>query len=411
MSGVARRGGLLVAAVSLLVLMIFFVACLDERVWEIFGIHHLTPYFSDLVAVLAAGDARQAGLDIYARINPLDPFGRPHVYGPWWTLTSAVGLTRSDAWWLGLLLILAFVGTAALVLRPRTMRGAVIASLLLCAPPVLLGLERGNNDLIIFLLIAIAGWMVNRTRGGAAAAAITLAAALKIYPIAALPALAAGRITRKAMWVSLVGTAVLCAAIAAIWWHDYRAALALAPRPTTIFAYGLDVSLRTWAGLPERHLAVAFGAIIAMAAGGFALIRGGEELWRAVPLSGTAAAFFVSGTAMWCFCYLATINYPYRLVLLFFPARLWLQEDSGAITRSARWQLAGWLAVLWITVPKRLLAMNSIEQPDGSVPTWLAVTVGFEQALVVVLTLALMVGLGGWLARRCARQPDSVTES
>jgi hypothetical protein len=96
---------------------------------------------------------------------------------------------------------------------------------------------------------------------------------------------------------------------------------------------------------------------------------------------------------------------------LFFPARFWLQETSGAVGRTARWQLVGWLAVLWITVPKRLLAMNSIEQPDGSVPTWLAVTVGFEQALVVVLTLALAIGLGGWLARRFARQPDSITES
>jgi hypothetical protein len=86
------------------------------------------PYFLDLVAVLAAGQAHAAGLDVYVPPNPFDPFGRPHCYGPWWLVTGVLGLTVAEARWLGLLLALAFIASAAAVLAPRRVSAAALAA-------------------------------------------------------------------------------------------------------------------------------------------------------------------------------------------------------------------------------------------------------------------------------------------
>src|SRR5690606_10193032 len=141
---------------------------------------------------------QQAGGDPYEH-NPLDPYNRPHVYGPWWLVTGELGLVRSDAWWLGSMLVLATAVVGAKLLAPRNWRELMGAGAVLVSPPVILAMERGNNDLVVVLLLSGAAWMVTRRSwigavGGGAL--VVTAAALKLYPLAALPALAARATTR-----------------------------------------------------------------------------------------------------------------------------------------------------------------------------------------------------------------------
>ncbi len=409
--------------------------------WAWVGVEHFAdkPYFLDLVAVLAAGQAQAAGLDPYLPPNPFDSFGRPHVYGPWWLAGGPLGLTVADARWLGPLLALVFVATAAAVLAPRRPAAALVALALLASPPVLLGLERGNNDLIIFLLLAAAGALLARREmlgGPMGAALLWLAAGLKIYPVAALPMLAARVGPRGRALARVAAAGAGCAAVFFLWRADFARAARHQPEPDTIFAYGLGV-VRGMAEWPERVPAVAraaavaaqwvaFGAVLAGAVWFFG--RRARALWALVPATGATAAWFVAGGAAWCACWLANTNYPYRAVLLLLPARLWLERalaaDSGHAAHSAssgqaengagneekgnaatgelrdaartvsRRLLLAAAAAFWLTPAKAALL--------GGPYAALAAVVGAEQALVLALTAALAVSLAGWGWRRWA---------
>lgn len=394
--------------VGTVVLVLSLAAFAHESLWSSLGVLHIRPYFADTAAILAAGQAREAGLDIYAAPNPYDPLGRPHVYGPGWLVTGTLGLTVKDAAWLGAILVFAFIAAAVVVLSPRRGAEALVAALLLCSPPVLLGINRANNDLVVFLLLASAAWLLTRPRWAGAAgggALLAGAAMLKLYPIVAVPAVLA-RGGRRMRLVALgVGVVASFVIVLWLWRDDFSKALAIAPRPETVFAYGLRVPLITWRALPghpELLAGWAFGAAVVV----LPLARYWRVLWNAVPEDGFDAACFVAGASCWCFCFVANTNYPYRAVLVLLTARLWLRQDWRTDAgRAGLRQLVLWLGALWLADPKNILVevITSTTQPRSLVLSPgivfnLVCTV--EQAMLTMLTAALAVGLGGALFRR-----------
>ncbi len=369
-------------------LLVWFALMGHEGTWAWLGIEHYDFYFLDTIAVLSAGQAWHAGLDIYdqAKGNPFDPFGRPHVYGPWWLLTGPLGLTIADARWLGPLVGLAFIVSAVAVLAPRRPGPAAIALLLLASPPVLLALERGNNDLVVFVLLVLAGELLTRPRQPAANGA-----ALAARPAQRRAALA---------WMGAVGGG--CLLVFLLWHTDYTRALAIAPRPRSIFAYGVKVLawMWDWPGPTAMiWLAVVFGVVAAGA--GVWLLRRAAALWAAVPPTGAVTAWFVAAASAWCFCYLVNSNYLYRATLLLLPARLWLDQTDGTDRRAAgtaRALLAACVVMVWLLPVKSWCASRLGLRPWADLG--LAVILGVEQALVAAVTAALLISLTGWGWRR-----------
>jgi hypothetical protein len=387
-----------VVAGALLVLLALMT---HEEVWDWLGIQHFAPYyFIDLTAVLAAGQAWQAGRDVYLP-NPYDVFGRPHVYGPWWLAGGPLGLTTNDARWLGPLLVLAFFLTAAAVLAPRRPGTALVALLLLASPPVLYGVERGNNDLVVFLLFAAAGALLAGRVALAGAGLFGLAAALKIYPLAALPALAARTGSRRSVLTWIGVTTVGCLLVFILWRADFTRAMAIAPRPETIFAYGWRMLPLVWTTMPHLRgpLLCASLPVLALAAWWVAWQR--RTLLAAVPRTGAVAAWFVAGALAWLFCWAVNTNYSYRAVLLLLPAALWLrQSDDAARGAVARVQLAACVLVFWLWPIKSWWADSLLRGGPAGSDRWLLVTFGLEQAMVIGLNAALALGVAGWLWRR-----------
>ena len=384
------------------VLLAFAALLLDERLWSALGVLPLQPHFSDWLAILAAADAQQAGADVYATPNPFDPFGRPHVYGPWWLWLGNLGFTVADHRWMGALLAGVFIATAATVLAPRTWRQAALAVALLLSPPVLLGLERANNDLVVFLLLAATAWLVARfPRQGvwAATGMVWLAAALKIYPAAALAALPAASRQRGPALLALAGGVAACALVA--WWYqaDYARVLALAPREISVFTYGFKVLAHLVQNIHAINWPLVLGLGAGLALGGIALVPRWRALWTAVPLHGGTAFAFVAGASCWVFCYFVNSNFSYRAVLLLLPARLWLHQlsDPGHAPVARRW-LALTLLLLWTACATAHLG-EWVEHGRAALqPLWLVV-IGFEQALTLMVTVALLLALIGWALR------------
>jgi hypothetical protein len=284
----------------------------------------------------------------------------------------------------------------------------VLAITLLASPPVILAMERGNNDLVIFLLLAASVWLVTRgARAGivGGGALMVIAAALKLYPLVALPALAARKVSRRCAWWVVGGTAAVCAWVLLDSLDVYQRVAEMAPNPLTIFAYGFGLSLYMLREFSSQgqYLLIGGGPLIGVAA--WICWRWRRDWWSLLPLSGFTTACYVAGGLAWAFCYFGTSNFAYRMVLLLLPARLWLAgENSNAGGRVIRrFQLAVTTALCWTPCVKdHLLVLDADGQFYGGT-YWLWLALGLEYALALVISGTLGFAILGWGWRRMTK--------
>ncbi|MDB6128634.1 MAG: hypothetical protein JWM35_2530, partial [Verrucomicrobia bacterium] len=187
-SGNNDRGSKALWLILALVVAGFFAAFgFWPRLFYFIGVNHYGAWFLDTFALLASNDAVTRGLDPYAP-NPLDYFHRPHVYSHLWLHLRDLGLTRADVTWLGLSIVAAFLLAALARLRPRTWKQLLWYAAIFCSAPVLLAIERANNDLVIFVLLAPVVACVRSRRQAmwlVGLLLVTVAALLKYYPAVA----------------------------------------------------------------------------------------------------------------------------------------------------------------------------------------------------------------------------------
>lgn len=330
---------------------IFSICLLLPQTWSWLGVVRMHPYFSDWIAILAASDAQAAGLDPYAVPSPFDPYARPHVYGPWWLHLHQLGLSMDGSAWMGLLIDIGAISAATWLLAARTSGQAFLATALIASPPLLMAYERANNDLIIFLLFVVAG-LAKRGRiyHIVQAAVLGLAVMLKLYPLAALPLLAFRRSRREAITVMAVASIFILSLLYA-WRRDISQAIALMPRPDTIYGFGLSVIPRYLTSLPSTTFKLTAGAGVLIGATIVAFnTRRDNTHYLAMVRTGTDGWFVVGGLC-WTGCYLMNTNYPYRAVLLLLVAASWFrlwQTESPLVAWYYRNLLVAIAVMLWM---------------------------------------------------------------
>jgi hypothetical protein len=371
---------------------VFWVCCVHPKLWDIFGLPTIRPIFSDTAAVLAASDARAAGLNPYANPSPFDTLGRPHVYGPWWLELHRLGLTRGDRPWIGL-----WLGVSASVvmlrwLRPRNWTGMAAAFLLMVSPPLLLAYERANADLVLFLLLSLAGGLLFKDgvrRSVLAAGLVWLAAALKIYPLVAVVALSA----RGGRWRGVAQGLVACVGFGVVWWcwrADFSQAMSGVPVPTTVTVYGLRVIVIAWEVLDPAQGWFLAGLIAGLAY--WVWLAWGDD----AKIPDEWGGLFVIGASCWVSCYLFTTNFAYRAVWLLLPAGVWLRvaQSGGSEARRGWLALAGLLALCWArSIHPHIAIIETLAKLRV-----VAVALGVENGLALGITvfLACAVLRLGW---------------
>ena len=307
--------------------------------WDQLGIKAVRPYFADLRALIAAGDSYRRGCDPLVE-NPANPWHVPMDYPRAWLVpVIALGLQQSHTVVLGLLLALAFYACAlGIAGRLRPWQGAVWA-LLLCSPPAMLAVERGNSDLIIFVLLAGALLALRRGwRPEVAYAAVGICTVLKLYPVFAFM-LAWREKPRRAVDVivaAALGFAVYLVAVR----KDLLVLLSTLPQAVWM-CYGSHVYFR-WAVVPaERGAGLASLFAVALAALGRVRLPG------LVPLSPADADGLMVGGGLYVGTFLTATNFDYRLVMLLFTVPTLLRLLGGA-ERFYRW-LAALLLTAMVT--------------------------------------------------------------
>lgn len=148
----------------------------------------LLPPFADLRVIATGAECIRLGYDVLV-VNPCDPWKRPMNYPRIWSVPASWGLDQSHTVILGILFGLLFFILVFVTIKRLNYIEALFYALILCSPSAMLAIERGNNDIIIFILFSLSLLiMKNKTAIWRYFSYIIImfAAILKLYPIFAL---------------------------------------------------------------------------------------------------------------------------------------------------------------------------------------------------------------------------------
>ena len=139
-----------------------------------------TYLFADWSAVLGANICKEMGYDVYLK-NPCDPWGRTHVYGDILLYFPYVGKFK-NFYFLVLPAIIncIFVITVLSSFRFKNFKTYFTTIVMLFSFPVILALERGQFDVLIFILMVLIAYFKNRIFNFIILVFVTIS---KFYPI------------------------------------------------------------------------------------------------------------------------------------------------------------------------------------------------------------------------------------
>lgn len=174
----------LLSAIALL-LATLIAAMGWQAAWEIWNIPVMQPEFADMRTITGGAQTHAMGLDPLLQ-NPGDPWGRPMSYPRVWQLLFLFDLDDSHVYLLAGVMLLGFV-VGLLTFSDRLDEISVLVlALAILSPAALLGIERANNDLLVFGLLGLALFAFRQGRDGLSIGLILSATVLKLFPVFAL---------------------------------------------------------------------------------------------------------------------------------------------------------------------------------------------------------------------------------
>lgn len=392
-------------ALWLAVLAGYCLLALFPLVKRRFGIFDQGMWFLDSYAILASSDAVRAGLDP-SQPNPLDVFQRQHSYSNWWFLLGDAGFTREDNFLVGGSWVAAFLVAALAGLRPQGWRHSALGALALLSPPVVLAVNRANNDLVVYALLAVGLWGMREARPGRLvlfALMLVVATGLKFYPFIAGAALLAVRPPRLGLFATLLSLLAAGLTLAAVW-TDFRKAVF--PAPMEVYTFGAPLIFRDlgWTGfapLLAGMLLIGLAAVICAWRGWVIRLDDPQQELRARLAFGVGATLLVG-------CFLAGISHAYRLIFVLFLLPLLWRTASGPVVRWLGGLLAAllWLDGLYCLVTNLFIGPMPLEELVRRQVIWRFATQPLTWAAMAVLAgslLALALATGRDWRRQMAQ--------
>lgn len=351
-----------------------------ERIYNLAGVLANNPPFADMHFVLASLDCARQGIPATEKCPAA---GYSFIYPKTFYLLLPTGLSDRQTLPAAVLVLVGFVASMFAFMRPLTWKQGFYVTALLCAPPTTLALERGNVDLAVVSLVAMASLCLEARRWSTLAlSAITVAALMKIYPIAAL-ASAAGRVKRS----HLLAAASACILGLGVQAEHLRFINANLNR-TTLLSWGYPVAfmrLRPWLqgqGL-ERLLPEGIEHLLQIAAPALCVLLAADIIRRGCkPLSEmTGSPGMVAGSSLYCFCWLAGPNFEYRYLVLLLTLPFLFNASGRPLKTFASLALAAMAPMFWLSLSY-----------DDLIPKLIQETLG----LVVFCSLLTMLLMFAW---------------
>jgi hypothetical protein len=338
--------------------------------------------FLDSEAVLSSVQCARQGIDVY-RENPCDAILLPFGYSP--LILEATIFPATIAWtkWTGLILVLAYFLCVASLPAPRGAREWIVMALAVLSTMSVFAVERGNIDLLIFLLMTVVGRLVQGRPPArlSAYAVILFAAVLKYYPVVVL--IAALR-ERPRRFLSIVAVAAIVLVVFVThYWHALGEAMTRVPTgpyftdlfwagnlPFGLAALVAPVADRWPAAAPiVRLLPWVLLAVLLLYGARTALATMGRASAPMARLPEATRLFMVIGLALIVGCFFAGQNVGYRGIFFLFPLpgllTLGREPDQGQPFRVAAWLI---LFLMWGELFREALRHLAIGDPGAIWP-------------------------------------------
>lgn len=189
---VKGRDGRLVLAVAVAVYLGSVAvarSAFDVDLWRVLGVPSWAYAFLDAQNLTSAAECARLGYDVLLD-NPCDPLDRPLNYPRVWLVLAPLGVTQSWTPALGVAIGLAFAASVWTLFGRLSARQGLLVALAVCSPSVMYGVERGQVDLAVFVLVAAAvvAWRAGRVPHVLGPTLVLAAAIAKLFPAAGLGA-------------------------------------------------------------------------------------------------------------------------------------------------------------------------------------------------------------------------------
>ena len=249
-------------------------------------------------------------------------------YPPIWLQLGYLGINGLDSAWLSILVaFIAFVVVATL-LKGRSAFDGVISFAAILSPSVMMGVERGNIDLVVFALVGSAALAFKDTkfsRAFGASLIVLVAVLLKLYPVFCVALLA--KFNKRTLFFAItliIGSLIYFYSI-----FDYLPTIRANTPISFMLSYGYKViflgldHLRAEAGrealrLADTWLPIALVFIVlALGIAAAVYFAFNREPFCTVT-NGTPGAAFLFGSEIYCGTYLLETNFIYRLMFCSF---------------------------------------------------------------------------------------------
>jgi hypothetical protein len=155
-----------------------------HKFWRIIGVPAVKNPFIDLAAVLGAFDCDRLTGEVSLTNNPC--FNQISYPSSWSSLTW-LGLEQRNTIFLGVFFALIFYVITLIIIGRLNYQEAVVYALILCSPPVMLLVERGNVDIVIYSWLGVGLIIIKNSRALifrlCAYLLIFFAGVIKLFPI------------------------------------------------------------------------------------------------------------------------------------------------------------------------------------------------------------------------------------
>ena len=350
-SAATKINGRFILGVAIVLYFIFWFVLQSfigyQAAWFHVEVPAMFPPFADLRNITSAVDCQHAGYDPLVN-DPCDPWHRPMNYPRiWLILFSAIHAQQNYTVLVGFCLAAAFyVSLLWFVGAINAYEGGLYA-VLVCSPAAMLAVERGNNDLIIFILLSVA--LLTLRQSGKVRwfsyLLIGFCSLLKLYPFFAY-LLAVRERPRLALGILLTSFLLFVLYLLCIK-NDLREIASALPRSYSD-SYGSHVLFDR---LQAAHLPVHAKLASLLAALG---VAGAADMARrrtpSPVLNSWNSESLLASAALYTGTFAFGNNWNYRLIFLLFavPALLQLAGTKSYYTRYSLALLAALVVSFWL---------------------------------------------------------------
>jgi hypothetical protein len=151
-----------------------------EKTWQLWNVPTEMPPFLDFRLIPGSAESFLRGFEPTVE-NPYDPRSRIFNYPAFWRIFFYTGITQDDTVWIGVLMIVLFFLGVFLFPDKLKIPAAIAMLFVVFSPAAMLLYERGNADLIVFVICVLIV-LASEYSANLAALVLMFGAVVKLFP-------------------------------------------------------------------------------------------------------------------------------------------------------------------------------------------------------------------------------------